>query len=141
MNVSVNFLAVFLGAAASMVAGFIYYMTPTISKPWMKLMGYTEESMKEEQKKMGKMYGLSFLLTLLTAYVMSHTIAFASSYMNTPLFQTGITTAFWMWVGFVAPVQATGVIFGKQPWKLFWINTGYQLISLLTIGMIIGFMG
>ena len=141
MNVSVNFLAVFLAAAASMVVGFLYYMSPMVSKPWMKLMGYTAASMKADQKKMGMQYSLSFILTLLTAFVMAHVMVFAMDFTKTPFFQTGLITAFWIWIGFVVPVQATDVMFGNKPWNLFFINTGYQLISLLAIGVMLGLMG
>lgn len=52
----------------------------------------------------------------------------------------GITSAFWMWLGFIMPVQATDVLFSKKPFKLFAINTCYQLASLLGMGIVIGLL-
>jgi hypothetical protein len=141
MNVEVNYVAVLAAGIVSMGAGFLWYSNALFGKPWTKLMGYTKESLEKAQKTMGKMYALSFALALLTAYVLSHVMTFAGAYMGTEAVMTGLTSAFWMWVGFVAPVQATDVIFGGKTWKLFWINTGYQLVSLLAMGLTLGFMG
>lgn len=46
-----------------------------------------------------------------------------------------------MWLGFVMPVQVTTTIFSdKKNWKLFAIDTGYQLVSLLGMGLVLGMM-
>lgn len=139
MNVEVNYLAVLVAGIVSMVVGFVWY-TVLFSKPWIKEMGYTKESMEKARAKMGKMYVLSFVLSLLMAYVLFHIMTFSGSFYHYPKVMTGLTSAFWIWLGFVMPVQATDVIFGGKPWKLFWINTGYQLASLLGMGVTIGLM-
>jgi hypothetical protein len=138
MEAEVNFLAVFLAAMASMAVGFLWYSPMLLGKLWMKEKGYTSESLKSAQKEMGKLYGLSFVVALITAYVLSH-VAFLSNYFyNYPMLQTGITTAFWMWLGFIMPVQVTATIFGDKNWKLLGIDTGYQLTSILVMGVVIG---
>jgi hypothetical protein len=43
-----------------------------------------------------------------------------------------------VWLGFVTTVQLTNVLFGKQPVKLYAINTGYQLVCYLVMGAILG---
>ena len=138
--IEVNYIAVLLAAVVSMAIGFAWYSTALFGKPWMKLMGYTEKSMKESSKGMEKMYALSFVLALLTAYVLSHVMTFSENFFGYSAVQTGLTSGFWMWVGFVAPVQASDVIFGGKKWKLFWINTGFQLVSLLGMGLTLGLM-
>jgi hypothetical protein len=140
MDVPVNYLAVLVAGIASMVVGFLWYGPMLFAKPWMKLMGHTQETMKKEQAKMTKTYSLSFVLALITAYVLSHVMALSESYFGNPPLMTGLTSAFWMWLGFVMPVQATDVMFGGKSFKLFAINTGYQLASLLVMGIVIGLM-
>ena len=49
-------------------------------------------------------------------------------------------SAFYMWLGFVLPIQATDQIFGKKNFKLLAINSGYQLLALLAMGLVIGFL-
>ena len=138
--IEVNYLAVLLAGIVSMVIGFLWYSPLLFAKPWMKLMGYTAESMKKMQKQMGPMYGVSFVLSLVMAFVLSHVTTMSEAYFHYPHLMSALTSAFWMWLGFVVPVQATDVIFGGKSWKLFGINTGYQLASLLGMGVVIGLM-
>jgi hypothetical protein len=127
-----------------MVLGFLWYSPVLFAKPWMKLMGLTQDNLQKAQKEMGKLYGLSFVLSLFTAFVLSHVMTMSVAYFNYPLLSTGLTSAFWMWLGFVLPVQTTGVIFGKEKrsdqWQLLAINTGYQLASLLLMGVVLAVM-
>lgn len=133
-----NYVAVLLAAVGAMVVGFVYYSPYVLGKPWMKLMGLTSESMKAAQKEMMKTYGVSFVLALVTAYVLYHIMALSLAFFNYSPVMTGFTSGFWVWLGFVMPVQATEVLFSKKPVKLFGINTGYQLVSLLVMGVVIG---
>ena len=141
MEIQVNYVAVLAAAIASMALGFAWYSSMILGKPWMKLKGYSEASLKAEQKKMGPLYGLSFIVALVTAYVLSHIMAFAMNFYHYDPIMAGLTSAFWAWFGFVMPVQVTGVIFGDKKWKLLAIDTGYQLVSLLTMGVVIGYLG
>jgi disulfide bond formation protein DsbB len=128
---------VLLAGVVSMVVGFLWYSPVLFGKPWMKLMGINPKNMKDAQKAMGKQYGISFLVTLLSAYVLFHTIVLSENYFHYDRLSTGLISAFWMWLGFVAPVQLTDVLFGGKKLKLFAINTGYQLASLLAIGVVL----
>jgi hypothetical protein len=140
MNIEVNYLAVLLAGVASMVVGFLWYGPMLFAKPWMKLMGHTKESMEKEKTNMGKTYGISFVLALVTAYVLSHVMTLSQNFYNTGAVMTGLTSAFWMWLGFIMPVQATDVLFGSKKFKLFLINTGYQLASVLAMGVVLGLL-
>ncbi len=141
MEITVNYVAVLLAAVASMALGFLWYSSVVLGKPWMKLKGYTQESLKSEQKKMGKLYGLSFVVALITAYVLSHVMALSTNFYGYDPVTTGVTSAFWMWLGFVLPVQVTATIFGDKKWQLLGIDTGYQLVSLLAMGVVLGLLG
>lgn len=135
MNVEVNYLAVIIAGAVSMALGFLWYSV-LLKKPFMKERGFSAESLKKMQKEMGKWYGLSFVLSLVMAYVLSHVMTFSENFYGMPALSTGLMSGFFMWLGFVMPVQATGTIFAdKRNWKLFAIDTGYQLVSLLGMGV------
>ncbi len=143
MNIDVNYIAVLVGAIVSMGIGFLWYSPILFAKPWVKLMGMSMEQMKSSQKQMGKYYALSMVLSLVTAYVLFHALFFSQNYFHNAGLTAGLITAFWSWLGFVMPTQATMVIFGgkkidTEAWKLFGINTGYQLVSLLTMGVVLG---
>lgn len=139
MDVEVNYLAVLLAGVVSMVLGFLWYSPILLGKPWMKERGMSAESLKKSQKEMGKWYGLSFVVSLITAYVLSHVMTLSINFFQYEALSAGLTTAFWMWLGFVMPVQLTAMIFSdKKNWKLFGIDTGYQLVSLLGMGVVLG---
>lgn len=138
MNIEVNYVAVLAATVASFAVGFLWY-GPLFGTMWMKLRGITKAHMQKGQKDMGKTYGMSFTVSLITAYVLSHVMTMSMNYFGYPKLNTGLTSAFWMWLGFVMPTQATATLFGdKRNWKLFGIDTGYQLASLLVMGAVLG---
>ena len=49
----------------------------------------------------------------------------------------GVKVGLAVWVGFVATVQLTGVLFANQSGKLFAINTGYQFVCYAVMGAIL----
>jgi hypothetical protein len=140
MEISVNYLAVLAAAVAAFAVGFIWY-TVLFQKPWAKEMGYNMEEMKNDKKAQaaaGKAYGLSILLSLLTCYMMAHVMKMSQLVFSYSPLTSGVTTAVSMWIGFVGPIQALDSLFGRSSWKLWWINSGYQLISLIVMGIVIG---
>lgn len=131
--VEINYLAVVAAAVLSMVIGFLWYGPNLFGKQWMKLMGYTKESMEKAKEGMGKTYAISFFGALVMAYVLSHIIDYAQATSMV----SGMQAGFWSWLGFVAPVQMTEALFGNKKWNLYYINTGYQLASLLVMGAVL----
>ena len=94
MEVTINYLAVLIAAIASMGLVFLWYSQYLFGKQWAALKGYTDENLKAAQKSMGPLYGLSFVLALLTSYVLVHVMNLSQAfYGNTPL-QAGIASAF-----------------------------------------------
>lgn len=140
MEVQVNFVALFAAGIASQIIGFIYYSPFVLGKPWMKLMGLSEKDVKPKGAEMAKLYGTSFVLALLSAFVLSHVMTMSMNFFGYGPIYTGIMTAFWMWLGFVMPVQLTDYLFSNKKFKLFAINTGYQLITILVMGIIVGYL-
>jgi hypothetical protein len=132
----INIVPVFAAALATMVLGFLWYSPLLFAKPWMILMGYDpndKAKLDEMRKGAGKMYGLSFLASLASAFVLAKIIDVTT--VNTALY--GMKIAFAVWLGFVTTVQLTGALFSRQPTKLYLINTGYQLVCFLTMGAIL----
>jgi len=82
------------------------------------------------------------VLTLLMAVVLFHLVTISDAYPANAIVN-GLITALLAYVGFVLPVQTTHILFGNYgemgtKLKLLGINTGGQLVSLLTMGVVIG---
>ena len=140
VQVYVNYLAVLIAAIANMALGFLWY-GPLFGKTWMALMGMTKEQMEAGKAKMKsegwKIYGLAFIGSLVMAYVLSHSLTFASSYLQMTGLQAGLMVGFWSWLGFVAPVTLGTVLWEGKPWKLWILINGYYLVALLIMGSIL----
>lgn len=136
LEIEVNWLAILVAAVVSMVVGFLWYSPVLFAKPWMKLSGMTKD--KIAKSDMAKTYGISFVVAIVTAFVLSHVISLSMNFFHYSGLSTGLNSAFWMWFGFVMPVQLTSSLFDGRSFNLFLINTGYQLASLLAMGLVIG---
>ena len=134
--VGINPWAVLVSAIAAMVIGFLWYSPILFANPWMRLMGFDpndKAKIAEMQKGAGKIYGLAFVASIVSAVVLAKIIDLTS--VNTILY--GMKIGFAVWLGFVTTVQLTGALFGKQPIKLYLINTGHQLVTYLAMGAIL----
>ncbi|EFK95794.1 conserved hypothetical protein, membrane [sediment metagenome] len=133
--VPVNYLAVLLCGISSMVIGFIWY-GPLFGKEWTKLVGSTPKKTAEKVAGIPQTYIIMFISSLVMAYALAHFIWYAAPGSLT-LF-ISIKTAVWAWVGFAVTVGLTKYLYSpdKKPLKLFYIEIGYHLVSLVFMGII-----
>ena len=133
---NLNLLAVLVAGLSTMVVGFLWYSPILFAKPWMREMGYDpndKAKVQEMQKSAGPAYFASLIASMVTAFI----LALFFHEMRVQSIDLGLLIAFHAWLGFVATVQLTGVLFMKQSMKLFAINTGYQLVCYLAMGAIL----
>ena len=133
---SVNFLAVVVASIASMAIGFVWYSPFAFGKTWMKLMGKSAKDMEAGKKKsnMPLMMGVNFISTLVMAYVLALFMLYSGSDW-TPM--QGAMAAFWAWLGFVATVTLSSVLWEGKPVKLYILNAAHYLVGMLVMGAII----
>jgi len=135
--VPVNYFAVVVSGIAHMIIGFLWY-GPIFGKEWMSLVGMTKEKMEKAKKEgMEKKYLVSFFLSLLMAYALEHFIWFTAPGATT--LTIGIKSALWVWVGFIATNSASSYLFSAEnkPLKLYLLDNGYMLTSLIAMGAIL----
>jgi len=133
----VNLWAVVGSAVACMVIGFLWYSPFLFAKPWLLAMGYDpadKAKVADMQKSAGPKYGISFLASMLSAFILGKIIYHLA--ISTPLY--GMKIGFAVWLAFVMTVQLTDKLFTNRPMKLLLINTGYQLCCYLAMGAILG---
>ena len=132
----VNLWSVLVAAVATMIVGFLWYSPLLFAKPWTLAMGYDlndKTKMEEMRKGAGKLYGITFIASLISAFVLAKIIDVTT--VNSALY--GMKIGFAVWLGFVTTVQLTSTLFKKRPIKLYLIDTGYQLVCYLVMGAIL----
>ena len=134
--VPINYLAIVVCGVVAMALGFLWY-GPLFGKEWMKLVGMTQEKMTQAKKGMTKTYTISFLSSLVMAYALAHFVWFTAPGAGTVL--VGIKTGIWAWVGFVATTSLSSYLYTaeKKPTRLYLIDTGYYLVLLVLMGVIL----
>ena len=131
----INYLAVLLAAVVYMIVGSLWYSPLLFAKPWMKLLGISKDKMGNPDS-LPKLLIISFVCGLVMAYVLSHVI---NAFQATNAVD-GAMGGFWMWLGFVATYGLVNTLYAGKPLKLFYIDTGYYLVSLVLMGMVIAAM-
>lgn len=139
--IEINYIGVVVAAVIAMVLGFLWY-GPLFSKPWMKELGLTKEKIEASKKKgMTLNYVLMMVSALVMAYVLAHVIAMSVIALGHMGLLTGVQSGFWMWLGFVATVVLGKVLWEGRSWKLYAIDAGYYLVSLILMGVAIVLVG
>ncbi len=128
-----NYLAVLVAAVINMVLGFLWY-GPLFAKPWMKYNGYTKEWMDKQMKEsnMGAKYGMMFIAALVMAYFMSWVVRLTGTHTLT----SGAITGGMVWLGFTATTQFANWVFSGKKVGLYFIETGYFLVSFVIFGAV-----
>ena len=135
--IEINYLAVLVATFSSVVLGSLWY-GPIFGKPWMKMMGFKKQDMDAMAKKeVAKSYVLMMLGSLVMAFVLAHSLIFASAYLQIEGISAGLMAGLWNWLGFVAPTTMGSVLWEGKPWKLWMINSGFYLVSLSVMGVIL----
>ncbi len=128
---NINWLSVILAAASSFVVGGIWY-GQVFGKAWMKAFRLTEEELA--RRNMLKVFGLSFLLTLVAAINLEMFIGADASV------SFGAFAGFAAGLGWVATFLGILYLFKKQSLSGFFINAGYCIFCSHSCGGYPGFM-
>ena len=124
-----------LGAAvAKMALGALWYSNALFFKPWIRVSGITEAQVKQG---LPKALVVDFIGSLLMALVLFHTIRWSGAHTVVE----GLFVGFLNWLGFVAVVTVSTVTYERKPVKLYLLNNGYQLVSILVMGAILAAWG
>jgi hypothetical protein len=129
-EVSINYLAVLVAGVSAMVIGGIWYAKPVFGRKWQQMLKLDEAKMKQGAPMA---LGGMFVLALVTAYVLAHIVDYAQS----TDWMGGLQAGAWVWLGFVVSSVAGNNLFERRPWGPVWIFLGNQLVTLLTMGVIL----
>lgn len=130
MDVSINYWAVLVAAISSFVIGGLWYAPFLFGNAWQKATGLTDEELKNAS--MARTFGLSFVMSVLISYGM------AMFFVSEVDFQMGLVYGAMTALFFVIPSMGINSLFEHHSLKLFLINAGYNLVTYVVIGGIIG---
>ncbi len=133
-------LTILLATVTQFIVGAIWY-TPLFGQLWGKIHGFDKldkKVQKEMMSKMGPIFGVQFAVTLVTSVMLT-------------LFHTALPTfslytlTLGIWLGFVAPSQVSGILFGgvEEKWMITKaaIMAGGSLIGLFAGAMVVSLIG
>jgi hypothetical protein len=138
MELKINMLAILVAVVVNFFLGYLWF-TPLFGKIWGKEMGY-DPNMKPDPKVFVK--GLIFMVigNFLFAWVLAHNIAawmFVPGIKEMSPLSNALMSAIFTWLGFYFPGQLGATVWENKSWKLFFINSGYSLVSLLVVALIL----
>ena len=114
-------------AVVKVVLGAVWYSPPLFATAWRRLAKVSEEEMKAGLRK-------GVLVDFVGGFVMAFVLAHAIRYANAQGAGQGMAVGFFNWLGFVATVNLSGIVFERRPFNLFLVNSGFLLVSLLVMG-------
>ncbi len=126
----VNWLAVLVAGVIPMVIGFLWY-GPLFGKKWLALMEMTEEDIMKDFNP-AKTYGLSFLLSLVTAYVLAQLLAGSEGGV-----MIGVHMGLLVTVGFMLNFGHQKVAFERSKPGLFALSLGFNCACLVSQAVVL----
>lgn len=131
MDIStVNWFAVIVAALSNFVIGGLWYSPFIFGKPWMKENNFTDEDFKKGS--MGKIFGLTFLFSLVMAFNLAMFLNDASTTIT-----WGAAAGFLAGFGWVAMSLFIIGQFERKSTKHMLIHGGYVTLSFIVMGLII----
>ena len=131
----INYIAVIVSAVVIFILGGLWYSPVLFSKRWVKLIGKTEEEMKAGQSLPAPLMFLSafasgLLVSLALAVVLKHFVN-----MNA---LRGAEVAAGCWLAFAGSTSFSTMLFAQKPKELWLIDSGFNLVSFVVAGLILG---
>ena len=139
----VNLLAVLVAGIFPMIVGALWY-GPLFGKRWLELMETTAEEIQEKGFNPLKTYGVSFLLALVTAFILAQLFAGMGGAARVVSIAgksgdalAGVYLALMALIAFILPVGYQSVAYEERKAGLFWLNLGHNGVALLGQAVII----
>lgn len=123
----INVLAVLVAGVAIFMLGGLWYSPILFAKPWVRLVGKTEEELKAAAGSMPASYAMVFLCGLVTAYGLA--VVFARAHPTSIGDALGIAAI--CWLAFAGATSFGTSLFGGKPRALWLIDSGYNLVAFL----------
>lgn len=128
-----NYIAIAVSAVAAQAIGAAWYSPLLFGKAWMTEVGLSAEQLSGRGRQARIGYLVAVLGSLIAAWVLAMLVQ-ASGATN---IVDGIVLALMVGVGFVASAMAVNYVFESKSLRIFLINAGYPVLSVLIMGVIL----
>ncbi len=130
--VTMNYLAILVGAILSVAIGAIWYLPALFGKAWMAAIGRTKEQVDADFSPLKIVWAVIF------GFVISYGLArlLVWSGKSTPL--GGLEVGLLACISFVVTTTGVQLMFEGRPTKLNFIYALHHLVEFLAIGLLLG---
>ena len=127
---SINWWAVIVSAVVMHLVGWAWY-GPLFGKAWMALSGVKMEGGSKSDGMKAMAWGLIF------SFIMVFVLNWVIGMVPNLTIWCGALTGAVLWLGFIVCSMVNMVIYERKPMKLFWIMSGYYLVTMAISGLIL----
>jgi len=131
----INYWAVLIATASSMVVGSIWYTPKVFGTRWARLA-------KVDMDRPGASAVLPIVVTVIvsfvTAWVLAGAVAIAWHFYGGSFLVSAVVTGLLLWGGFTAARFITHDAFEGRPGALTVMNVAHELVTIVVMALIIG---
>jgi len=131
----INYWAVLVAAASSMVVGAVWYSRGVMGERWARLAGVDLEH--PSRRPLWPMI-TTVLMSLITAWVLAGAATIAWHFYAGSYFWASVVTGVTLWAGFTAARVITHDAFEGRSTRLTTLNIGHELVTVLVMALIVG---
>lgn len=133
MFFDLNIWAILAGGVAATIIGFAWYAPVVFGNTWMKAAGINPEHANEGKRQMVTRALIGLIFALVLSWVMAHFAIVWGAFTVGSALELG----FWIWLGFMVPLQISPVLWEKKSITYCAVNAGYWFVTTLCIAVIV----
>lgn len=138
MDIEVNWIAIVLAAASTMIVGSLWY-GPLFGKAWIKLAKVKPDPNLSGQQAV-TLYGGAFLASVVTAIVLAIATFVAHKVFGGSYLVVALEVAVLLWLGFTGARVYMHDAFEQRRKKLTLLNVSHELVTVVIMALIIGLL-
>jgi len=131
----INYWAVLLATASSMVVGSIWYTPKVFGNYWMKAANVTPSGNASDAIRP---IILTVVVSFVTAWVLAGAAYIAWQFYGGSYLANSVVTTIILWAGFTAARFVTHDAFDGRPARLTVLNVAHELVTLVVMALLIG---
>jgi len=126
----VDIIAVIIVAFLNILLGWFWYSPKFLGARWAKEHNFQVGELEATPWHIVGAYIVSFITALFFSLLVN--------WLNINSVSGGILLGLCLWAGFIATTHFSGVLWAKKPIVAYFIDSGFQLASMIMMGLILG---